>query len=600
MAANITERKAAETSRLAVQWLENNRDQDFFLFLHYYDPHNPYEPPPPFSAEYTGNHYAGEIAYTDHCIGQVIAKLKALDLYDSTLIIVTGDHGEMLGEHGEKDHRFFIYQSAIKVPLIFKLPGQAKSETVSSPVGLIDIVPTVCRLLRIEPPAVRGQDLSRTWRPQAAPAPDRTLYAETLFPTTYNANTLLGVVIGQYKYIQTTRPELYDLTNDPAESHDLATLQPQVARILQDRLAQILEESLRDAASGSKQALDAQSLENLRGLGYVGGGISEDFAFDQDKEDPKDFIAFHVLNVEARTLAFQKEYAQAQALAQKLIAQKPDCYLGYECLAKIVLEQNDYVTAVANLQKALPLTGHLDNRFSMHIELCQAFRALGRFEEAITHGEKAIQLRPRDTMGYNNVAQVMISQEKYDQAVAYLTKALLNDPEQTVILNNLAEALVLQGRVAQGLEHYEKSLGLSPYQYDTRHRLALLYYQQGLMAQARDHWITVIRYQPDEPAVLNSLSWLQATCRDPKVRDPAEAVALAQRACELTQSQDPAMLDTLAAAFAAAGRFDEAVQTAEQALKLAGAAKQQGLVGRIKNRLESYQAGRPWQEPTDR
>ena len=120
------------------------------------------------------------------------------------------------------------------------------------------------------------------------------------------------------------------------------------------------------------------------------------------------------------------------------------------------------------------------------------------------------------------------------------------------------------------------------------------------MAQARDHWTTVIRYQPDEPAVLNSLSWLQATCRDPKVRDPAEAVALAQRACELTQSQDPAMLDTLAAAFAAAGRFDEAVQTAEQALKLAGAAKQQGLVGRIKNRLESYQAGRPWQEPTDR
>lgn len=152
MAANISERKAAEVSRLGAGWLENNRDRDFFLFLHYYDPHNPYEPPQPFSTDYAGNLYAGEIAYTDHCIGQIIAKLKELALYESTLIIVTGDHGEMLGEHGEKDHGFFIYQSAIKVPLIFKLPRPGRTKTVSSPVGLIDILPTVCRLLGIEPP----------------------------------------------------------------------------------------------------------------------------------------------------------------------------------------------------------------------------------------------------------------------------------------------------------------------------------------------------------------------------------------------------------------------------------------------------------------
>ena len=199
-------------------------------------------------------------------------------------------------------------------------------------------------------------------------------------------------------------------------------------------------------------------------------------------------------------------------------------------------------------------------------------------------------------MGYNNLAQVMISQEKYDQAVAYLTKALRNDPEQTVILNNLAEALVLQGRVAQGLEHYEKSLELSPYQYDTRHRLALLYYQQGLAAQARDHWTTLMSYQPDEPDVLNSLAWLKATGEEPQLRDPQDAVRLAKRACELTGFEDAAHLDTLAAAYAAAGKFTEAVETAEKAIELAESAGRGALADRIRKRLEYYKAGEPWRE----
>jgi len=189
-----------------------------------------------------------------------------------------------------------------------------------------------------------------------------------------------------------------------------------------------------------------------------------------------------------------------------------------------------------------------------------------------------------------------MAQKRYDQAVDLLKKAWRVAPERTEVLNNLAEALVQQGSVAQGLEHYEKSLDLSPHQHDVRHRLALLYYQQGLGAQASDHWTIAVKYRPDLPAVLNSLAWLKATSPDPKLRDPALAVTLAQRACDLTQSQDPVMLDTLAAAYATAGKFDEAVQTAERALELAGAAEQPGFVSRIKNRLEAYKVGRPWQE----
>ena len=149
--------------------------------MHYFDPHREYEPPEPFASEYGSNLYAGEIAYTDYCIGQVINRLKELDLYDSTLIIITGDHGEMIGEHGEQTHVFFIYQSAIKVPLIFKLPGIKKHEVLKKCVGLIDIVPTICGLLNIEEPSgIQGIDLSSRFEGDFS-AQSRYLYSESLY-----------------------------------------------------------------------------------------------------------------------------------------------------------------------------------------------------------------------------------------------------------------------------------------------------------------------------------------------------------------------------------------------------------------------------------
>ncbi len=144
------ERPGGQTTALAVQWLEQHQSDPFFLFLHYFDPHHPYQPPEPFASRFAAEPYAGEIAYTDNCIGQVIEKLKELGLYDSTLLIIAGDHGEMLGEHGEGFHGFFIYQSALRVPLVMRLPGQKAGRRVSDLVGLVDIVPTVCSLLDVQ------------------------------------------------------------------------------------------------------------------------------------------------------------------------------------------------------------------------------------------------------------------------------------------------------------------------------------------------------------------------------------------------------------------------------------------------------------------
>ena len=199
---DFNERKGDETTRHATEWLIAHGREPFFLFVHYYDPHDPYEPPEPFASKWAGDPYSGEVAFADHGVGVVLEKLKALGLYDSTLIVITGDHGEMLGEHGEMNHGFFIYESALKVPLIFRAPGhKAVARQVDQPVSLIDIMPTIAGL--VGAPAqkqAQGLDLS-PWLVSDRPGlGGRPLYAETIAPTTYyGASSLLGVIVDRLR-----------------------------------------------------------------------------------------------------------------------------------------------------------------------------------------------------------------------------------------------------------------------------------------------------------------------------------------------------------------------------------------------------------------
>ena len=170
-------------------------------------------PPEPFAARFPSDPYTGEIAFTDFCIGQVIQKLKQLGLYDSSLIVLTGDHGEMLGEHGEQEHTYFIYESAIKVPLLFKLPGRSRPRRISDIAGLIDIAPTICGLLNIDTDHMQGRDLSGKLFGKSD-SRNMEYYSESITPTRYGACALLGVISDNWKYIQSTRPELAKAPNN--------------------------------------------------------------------------------------------------------------------------------------------------------------------------------------------------------------------------------------------------------------------------------------------------------------------------------------------------------------------------------------------------
>ena len=521
-----SERRAGEVNRAAFAWLKKQKDNPVFLFLHYYDPHDTYDPPEPYATTFKESPYAGEIAYTDHCIGQVIAKLKRLGMYDSSLIIVTGDHGEMLGEHGESTHMFFIYQSALKVPLVVKLPGSDTAHQIDDLASITDIVPTVCDLVDIDPPAgIQGKNLAPYFGNKPPQPENRHLYCESLRATYYGANPLFGLAGEKWKYIETTRPELYDLEKDPGEQTNLVEAQPDRAGMLKGRLAQIMQQAARRAKGQEDTPLDAEALRHLQSLGYAAGSsVPEGFSSDLDpgKEDPKDLIGFHEEYHKVGLLLARDEPVDVRALGERLIKQRPEFYDLYKLLIGIAIKQKDYESAIRYGKKALELK---PGRFDVHRTLGLAYSQNGQDEAAAEYFELALALVPKDqTASLADRAQVHSQlgvlrsrQKKFDLAIVQFKETLKLNPKQPDMLNALAQALL--------------------------------------------------------------------TCPDQALKDPSKALKSAQQACALTQSKNPVYLGTLAVAYATVDNLSEAAKVSERALILARAQGDRALIAKQQRQL---------------
>ncbi len=490
------EQKGKETTRLACDWLDKNYRDPFFLFLHYYDSHDPYEPPEPFASQFPRNPYAGEVAYVDHCIGQVIDKLKKQGLYDSTLIIIVGDHGEMLGEHGESSHSYFVYHSAIRVPLIFKLPGQSKKRTIKEAVGIIDIMPTILRLVDIPIPAhVEGQELSGYLEGDGSETKPRYIYTESLLATEYECNPLLAVVNWPWKYIYTTRDELYNVREDPAEKNNLVDQQPKRARQLQDHLKLILDEQLRENQSDSKHTLDQASLDKLRSLGYVGDGVEESFKLDENKTDAKDFINLHERKKIVMGWILHKQYPQAREGITQLLAEYPEIPFLHGLAGRVSFETGQLETAIAHCRRSLELD---QDNINARDNLGVCLYTLGKYNQALDHWKYLVRLKPDDPNFEQKISMALVQLDQPDQAKKHLDKALEFNPDDPELHNLMGIILSKQGRSEDAVQQYQRTLQLDPGNYQVHANISQNLVNQGKYEEAIEHYTKQLGFNPDD------------------------------------------------------------------------------------------------------
>lgn len=499
----VHQRRCDEVSRKAIEWLERHDGTPFFMFVHYFDPHRAYDPPEPFRSRFPHDPYSGEIASVDHCIGQVLDELERRRWLESTLVIVTGDHGEMLGEHGEQTHSYFIYESAVRVPMIVKLPGQSTPLRIAEPVSLIDIPPTVLGFLGIEALSeVQGIDLSAALRGQAALDPDRFVYCQSFEPTKYGCNPLLGGVAGPWKYIETTRPELYEVRRDPAESTNQVSGEPEVARRMGERLHATLEVARR---SGDDSTPDPEARRRLRALGYVTGVTGSGIDVDPDRPDPKDRIAFHALDMVASKLLQQQSFDEVAGYAEEMIDQQPALYQGYAylgqtetargrpdraasllqqavereasdpvlhgLLARALLESGDPEAAVQSYDRAIELD---HNYAEAHSDLGLLLRKLGKPRDAERHLRRALEIVPDHVEALNNLANLYLTGGNAERALPLYQRAAALRPELPQLQYNLGIALERLGWRDEALSRYRRTVELAPGHTDARRRIESL------------------------------------------------------------------------------------------------------------------------------
>jgi tetratricopeptide (TPR) repeat protein len=373
------QRGGAETARRLTEWIRGRGEgKPFFAFLHLFEPHTPYDPPEPYRSRYAAA-YDGEIARADEILGDFLRVLKEDSLYDSSLIFFLSDHGEGLEDHGEQEHGVFLYREALRVPFLVKLPEAIHAgKRVGPPVGLIDVFPTIARLVGLDPPeGLPGPPLTDSLA-GTSPAP-RQIYSETLYPRIHLGwSDLASLVDERHHYIEAPRPELYDVVADPFERVDLAGGLPPAFRALRASLAKIPRPLQPPGGS------DPEQVQKLAALGYISAG-SPDFA-SKPLTDPKDRIG----DVQKLKTGFghltASRHAEAAAIFGELLRDNPNMTDVWQLLAQCLMRLGRPNEAHQALQKAAKLS---PGNPQVLLALAEFYLESRRFKEARQHAELA-------------------------------------------------------------------------------------------------------------------------------------------------------------------------------------------------------------------
>jgi choline-sulfatase len=452
------ERRGDRTVAALSAWLDlyaRDRSAPFFAWLHLYDPHTPYAPPPPYQDAFADAPYDGEIAFDDGLLASLVGKLAHLGLRDDTLVVIVGDHGESLGEHGEETHGMFVYEGAIRVPFVIWRPGLVPAGVVRTPVRLTDVAPTILELLGAPALAARnGRSLVAVMRgAKDVPPP---VYSETLFPElNMNWAPLRSVRDERWKLIEAPAPELYDLQNDPGERENRYAQQPQTARALTDLLARLTGGGRGEM---SRQALDKSTIDRLASLGYIGagGGTDSRGASTKARPDPKDLILVYNRLNQANRAVLARRFDEALPVLRDVLARDPSNAYAHQVLGNVYFERGEDTKALDEYRALATLVP--TNAYAHHwIAVCSL--RLGEPDKALAETDAALALDPKDCDTRVLRASIFASRGAHDAAIAELRTAIATDPAKGKIRLDLAKLLVEAGRLAEARHEYDAVLG---------------------------------------------------------------------------------------------------------------------------------------------
>jgi len=492
------ERSAEDVIRGAQEWLKGRRSP-WFLWIHCWDPHTPYEPPEPFKTQYNEHPYEGEVAYVDMALGKLLDDMKETGLSDSTLIIFTGDHGESLGQHGEKAHGFFAYNSSIWIPLIISCPEIAPGR-IGQYVSHIDIFPTVCDLLGIEtPPFLQGISLLPALR--GMPLSERPIYFESLYPY-YSRGwaPLKGFIFEKKKFIDSPIPELYGLDHDYNELNNLAEREKTVQ--LTSRLKKMIDDLTPSKRIDAAQKVDRETREKLASLGYISSlrvSPKKDFGI---QDDVKILLPYIEKVEEAQKMCKEGKQEAGITLLRGIIRERTNIDLAYKVLASIDQEKGNTEEAINVLEQGLKA---LPSNYEIFIEYMKLLLSAQQYDKVIGSFERtSMRESEYDPAIWNNLGAAYYGKGNYEEAIKAYKTGLSLDAKLPELFNNLANAYFSFGLQSKDpslfykcLEYYKKAIELDPGYASPYHGLGYAYKQTGDLEGAIYCWKKALESDPN-------------------------------------------------------------------------------------------------------
>ncbi len=515
-AFRVPERRGADTVAAATEWIRQaDAGTPWFAWVHLYEPHFPYVPPEPFASRYRDAPYLGEVSAADAALGPLLQPIvESVPPRRDTLVVLTADHGESLGEHGEMTHGLFAYEGTLRVPLIIYQPRLLPPRTVADPARHVDILPTVLDAIAAPVPAgLDGRSLLAL--ASGAPSDEVATYFESLSASINRGwAPLYGIVRGSLKYVDLPIPELYDLAADPGESRNVAAARPADVRELQNLLTAVRSDDRRTAPARES----AGTREQLRSLGYVAGTAAAREHY-TEADDPKKLIEIDRQIDEVVSRFQQGDLPGAIALGETVVQRRPDMPLSLVHLAFLYNEAGEHGKASAAITRALTLNPAAQDVAALAgaylTEAGQPEEAIRRLEPYVREAEPDVDVliaygvalastgRPREALDVFTRARlvdpsnglplvdagtVYLMSGDRDRASAAFTDALRVDPSLARAHNGLGVIAAERPDSVAALDHWRRAADLDPRDYRTLFNIGNLLIQLGRSNEARPYW----------------------------------------------------------------------------------------------------------------